>query len=566
MKKCPQCARDYNDDSMSFCLDDGSELLFGPGSSSLPFDEPATAILHTTDAVGDAPTRAPIHTTEQTAVLPSSVADAPKRGFEQRLLAIPFLLAIVVLGGFFGYRYLGSNTKQIESIAVMPFVNESGNANIEYLSDGMTETLISSLSQLPSLNVKARSTVFRYKGKETDAKTIGKELGVQAILTGTVVQRGNDLALHIELVDTATENALWSVDYKQPVANLVSLQSEIARDVSQKLKTKLTGADEQRISKNYTENTEAYQLFLKGRFYANKRTPQDLQKSIDYFNQAIVVDQNYALVFTGLAEAYALLSIYGAAPPRDSMLKARESALKALSLDDDLAEAHSTLGFILTIYDYDFAGADREFKRAIELNPNFATAHHWYGILISALGRHEESLAEMRRALRIDPLSLTINRAYGERLFLARRYDDAIEQLKKTLELDAGFVSTHYSLAAAYQMKAKYAECVEELAKYQELIGEPQTAALIRESYARNGWQGFLRVITEKHIRFNSPLDNPAIFHAALGEKDKAFAELEKSYENRESFMILIKADSRLEPLRDDPRFTDLVRRVGLPQ
>jgi tetratricopeptide (TPR) repeat protein len=248
------------------------------------------------------------------------------------------------------------------------------------------------------------------------------------------------------------------------------------------------------------------------------------------------------------------------------MPKAREAALKALSSDDDLAEAHATLGFISGIYDYDFAGAEREFKRAIELNPNYATAHHWYGVLISGLGRYEESLVEMRRALEIDPLSLTTNRAYGQRLLLARRYDEAIAQLKKTIQLDAGFVSTHYSLAAAYQMKGNYAECVEELAKYQELIGEPQTAALMRESFARNGWQGFLRVITEKHIRFNSPLDNLAIFHAALGEKDEAFAELEKSYENRESFMILIKADSRLDPLRDDPRFQELLKKVGFPQ
>ena len=502
------------------------------------------------------------HTTSSAEYVVSEIK-SHKSSFAIGLIVL--LLASIGLGYWF-FSNRTSSTAQIESIAVLPFVNESGNADTEYLSDGMTESLITSLSQLPKLSVKARNSVFRYKGKEVEARKVGAELSVQAILLGRVVQRGQDLTLYVELIDAATENVLWKADYNRSISKLVLLQSDIAKDVSNKLKTKLSGADEQKLAKNYTANTEAYQLYLKGRFYANKRTPQHLQKSIDYFNQAIVVDQNYALAFTGLAEAYALLSIYGDAPPRESMPKARESALKALSLDDDLAEAHSTLGFILTIYDYDFAGAEREFNRAIELNPNYATAHHWYGILISALGRHEESLAEFRRALEIDPLSLTINRAYGERLFLARRYDNAIAQLKKTRELDASFVSTHYSLAAAYQMKGNYAECVEELAKYQELIGEPQTATLMRESYAKNGWQGFLRVITEKHIRFNLPLDNLAIFHAALGEKDEALAELNNSYENRESFMILIKTDSRLDPLRDDLRLQNLIRRIGLPQ
>jgi tetratricopeptide (TPR) repeat protein len=348
--------------------------------------------------------------------------------------------------------------------------------------------------------------------------------------------------------------------------DLVSLQSEIARDVSQKLKTKLSGADEQRLAKNYTKNPEAFQLYLKGRFYWNKRTPQDLQKAIEYFNQAIAVDPNYALGYAGLADAYAQLSNYRAAPPREIMPKAKDAALKALSLDNNLAEAHTALGLILHIYDYDFAGAEREHLRAIELNPNYSTAHHFYGILLSYLGRHEESLAHLERALEIDPFSLIITRGYGERLIFARRYDDAITQLKKTLELDADFELAHFSLAIAYQMKDNYAEAVEEYAKYQEQIGEPQTAAIMRESYSKSDWQGFLRMITEKRIRFNSPLDNLATFYAALGEKDKAFAKLNKSYENRENIMSQLKVDPRLDSLRDDPRFQELLRKVGFPQ
>ncbi len=350
------------------------------------------------------------------------------------------------------------------------------------------------------------------------------------------------------------------------MTNLVALQNDIARDVADKLKVKLSVTDEQKLAKNYTENTEAYQLYLRGRFYWNKRTGENNRKAIELFNQAIAIDQNYALGYAGLADAYAGLSIYRGAPPQETMPKAKDAALKALSLDDNLAEAHTALGLILHLYDYDFAGAEREYKRAIELNQNYATAHQNYGNLVSNLGRFEETFAEFRHALEIDPLSLNINRAYGERLVFARRYDDAIAQLKKTLELDAGFLSARYTLATAYQIKGNYAECVEELAKSQELMGEPQTAASVRESYAKNGWQGFLRMITEERLQFNSPWHNLAVFHAALGEKDKAFAALNKAYEDRENFVVILKVDPRLDPLRDDPRFAELMRKVGFPQ
>ena len=425
--------------------------------------------------------------------------------------------------------------------------------------------MISSLSQLPNLNVKARSSVFRYKGRETDAQTVGRELNVQAILNGRIVQRGDHLTLYLSLVDAQTGNQIWGEPYNRKMIDLVLLQSEIARDVSQKLKTKLSGADEQKLTKNYTENAEAYNLYLQGRFYSNKRTAKDVWKSVEYFQQAVAVDPNYALGYAGLAEAYAVLPNYRGASARETLPRAKDAALKALSLDNDLAEAHTAFGLITHLWAYDFAGAEREYKRAIELNPNYAPAHQNYGNLVSTLGRHEEALAKFKRALEIDPFSLVINRAYGERFALARRYDEAIAQLKKTLELDAGFLSARYSLAAAYQMNGNYAECVEELAKSQDLMGKPQAAASVRESYGRNGWQGFLRMITEERLQFSSPWDNLAVFHAALGEKDKAFAELNKAYENRETFMVLLKVDPRLDPLRDDPRFQELLRKVGFP-
>jgi TolB-like protein/Tfp pilus assembly protein PilF len=584
MKRCPQCNRVETDDALVFCRADGTALVSdfaSPGgeqgsarirTSSADIDEIETSILpHTSTTPNiDRPT-AP------TTVLPAQQVPGTKHALgkanRRKLIVVTTVVCalglaaiiIVLVGSVFLYRSRTSTTA-INSIAVMPFVNESGNADTEYLSDGMTETLISSLSQLPNLNVKARSSVFRYKGKETDAKIIGKELNVQAILNGRVVQRGEQMTLSLELVDVSTENVLWSQQYNRKQTDLVTLQSDIARDVSSKLKSKLSGADVAKVEKNYTANPEAYQLYLKGRFHWNKRTGQDLKKAVEYFNQAIAVDPNYALGYAGLADVYALLPVYTEIMPREAMPKAKEAALKALSLEAQLADAHASLGFIMLSYEYDFAGAEREYLRAIELNPNYAMAHNYYGNFLSSLGRHEQGIAVYKRTLEIEPLSLVFNRGYGERLAIARRYDEAIAQLKKTLDLDAGFVSARYSLAAVYQMKGDYGTCVDELAKYQELVGQPRTAALMRESYANDGWRGFLRMVIDKRLRFESPLHNLAVFYAALGEKDKAFAELNQAYENRDNLILRLKVDPRLDPLRDDPRFQELLRKVGFPQ
>lgn len=514
-------------------------------------EEPKTQILHAATADGINQT-----ITNQTA----------GNNTIKNYLATGLAILLVSTVGFFGYQYFTANHKQIESIAVMPFVNESGNADVEYLSDGMTETLISSLSQIPNLNVKARSSVFRYKGKETDAQTIGKELDVQAILNGRVTQRGDQLTLSLELIDAQTENVIWSERYNRKQADLVPLQSEIARDVSSKLKTKLSGADEQRLTKNYTENNEAYQLYLRGRFYSNRRTVKDIRKSIEYFQQAAMLDPNYTLAYTGLADAYSVLSTYGGAPSNEVVPKAREAALKALSLDDQLAESHISLGIILNYYDYDFAGAEREFKRAIELNPNSAMAHQSYAILLSNLGRHEEALNEIRRALEIEPLSLISNRSYGIVLFYARRYDESAEQLKKTLELDVNFVPAYDTLGNAYRLQGRYADSVEAYASSQEALNNFEAAALRRESFAKGGWHGFLRDMTDKPQLNNLKSSYiVATFHTELGEKDKALAALNRAYQEREFFITLLKVDPRLDPLRDDARFQELLRKIGFP-
>ena len=508
------------------------------------------------------PTKEIVHTSSSTEYLTNGIRQ------HKRSIAVSLaVLLFAVLGfSYWYFSHRASTATQIESIAVLPFINVSGNADVEYLSDGMTESLITSLSHLPKLNVKARSSVFRYKGKEVGPRKVGAELAVQAVLLGRVVQRGNDLTLYIELVDANTENTLWKADYNRPMTNLVVLQSEIARDVATKLRTRLSGAEAQELGKNYTDNAEAYQLYLRGRFYWDKRSAEGLKKAINYFQQAIALDQNYALAYAGLADAYSLLPAYGGAPPHEVMPKAREAVSKALSIDDNLAEAHTARGLILNYYEYDFAGAEREYKRALELNSNYATVHQFYSELLTHLGRHEEAIAEMQRALGIDPLSLIINRIYGESLMYARKYDESIVQFKRAIGLDAGFGPTHFSLFKVYRLKGNYAECVEEYSKSQELIGEPQNAALARAAFAQSGWQGFLRLMTGESRPSNLTPYNAATFHAALGEKDKAFAELNKAYEKREGALALLKVDPRLDPLRNDPRFQDLMRRVGLPQ
>jgi TolB-like protein len=511
--------------------------------------------------------------TAQTTALPSQhVTDntrelsKPKR--RKAIVAMAAVIAVGLIAGVYLYWHRGKITAQIESIAVMPFVNESGNAEIEYLSDGMTETLISSLSQLPNLSVKARSSVFRYKGKETNPQTIGKELNVQAILNGRVVQRGDQLTLSLELIDAQTENVIWSEQYDRKQADLVLLQREIARDVSGKLKIKLSGADERKIAKAYTTNAEAYKAYLQGRFCWNKREEKEFRKAVEYFNQAIALDANYALAYAGQADTYALLSTFGFMPQTEGVPKAREFARQAVSLDGSLAEPHTTLGYLSLTYDYDFAGSEREFRRAIELNPNYATAHQWYGEMLLNAGRLDEASSEYRRALEIEPLSLPINWDFGRFLYMSRRYDESMAQHKKTIELDPGFARAHRTLAEVYRVKGDYANAVEERARFFDLIGQPHNAALIRATFARDGWPGFLRLVTAESSPLRDSNNNWVVAKAYLdlGQKDKAFAELNKAYENRLSSLCWLKVEPQLDSLRSDPRYQQLLQKMGFPQ
>ncbi len=596
MKRCPECRRDYYDDTLLYCLEDGNALLEGPAMSEPPasaggqFDEPQTAILHSTAAPGESPTRAQIHTTEQTAVLHRGAEAEPRGslgGLSERhslsahRTAKPLIAAVVavalLVGGFFGYKYL-SPTKQIESIAVMPFVNESGNADVEYLSDGMTETLISSLSNIPNLSVKARSTVFYYKGKEASPKKIGEELKVQAVLLGRVSQRGDDLKLSLELVNTETQDVIWSEQYNRKQSDLVSLQSEIARTVSDKLRSKLTSTEQDRVAKTNTTSSEAQQLYLKGRFHWNKRNTEDFQKAREYFQQAITADPNYALAYAGLADTLALMPYYGNFRPSEYMPLAKQAAQKALEIDPNLAEAHASLGQTLSNYDYDFKGAEKELKRAIELDPKYPSAYQWLSEVYHCSGNGDQALSEINKALELDPLSMVINNQKGRVIDFGGKRDEAIAQFKKTIELFPDAPSPRNNLADVYEAKGMYSEAVEQrLIQIKLLFGvSPENIKDLQLAFEKDGYKGFVQKQIDIHLdsqRSSLEKDKSAYLaafriaetYARLGDKDKAFEYLNKAYDQREPQIAELKIRLPLKSLRDDPRLTDLVRTVGFP-
>ena len=483
------------------------------------------------------------------------------------------IIALVLLGaistiGYFAFASRSGGAKQIESIAVLPFINQSGNADVEYLSDGMTETLISSLSQLPNLNVKARSSVFRYKGKEVDPKTVGKELGVQAVLNGRVMQRGDQLTLTLELVDAQTENVIWSNQYARKQADLVSLQSEIARDVSTKLRNKLSGVEEQKVAKTYTTNPEAYQVYLKGLFYWNKRTAEALKTSIDYYNQAISKDPNYGQAYAGMALAYVLLPEYSAGTPADSIPKAKAAATNALQLDETLAEAHTSLARALFSYDRNLPESNREYRRAIELNPNYATAHQWYADNLVVTQQFDKGVAEGKRAVELDPLSLVVNLELATNLNYARQHDQGLAQLGKTIELDRSWYLAHMVLCQAYDMKGQFAQAIAECQKARELNDDPFVLAYLAYANAVSGKRDeALKTIGQMNELAKQryvPAYGFAVAYAGLGDKDQAFQWLERSLQDHAWDILYLNVDPLMDNLRADSRFADLVKRVGL--
>jgi TolB-like protein len=479
--------------------------------------------------------------------------------------------AAAAVFGIRSYWHARNTEVAVESIAVIPFENQNKDPGAEWISDGLTESIINNLTQLPNLKVIARSSVFRYKGKQTDPIAVGNELGVRAVLTGRMMQRGETMLVSAELIDVRDNKQLWGEQYETRLADMLSVQREIAREITNNLRPTLSGVEQSRMDKQYTANSEAYQLYLKGRFYWNKRTPADIQKSVPFFEQAIEKDPNYALAYSGLADAYALIPVYTREPAREYMPKAKQAALKALALDDKLAEAHASLGQIIDYYDYDFVTGERELRRAIELNPNYATAHQWLAEHLSPLKRTDEAISEIRRALELDPLSVIMNRIYGDILVDARRYDEAIAQYQKTLDLDPNFPTAHYFLGRAYEFKGMYDEAVAEYTKSQGVsILPPETVQKMKDVYARSGWKAYLQmsidVLMHDSQRTVFPPFAIASFYARLGNNDEAMKALEKGYEEREFRMTLLSVSQEFDGMRSDPRFRELVRRMGLPE
>jgi serine/threonine-protein kinase len=485
--------------------------------------------------------------------------------------ALLLIVAIAAAAGFRSYFHARNTEVAVESIAVIPFMNQDKDPNSEWISDGLTESIINNLTQLPNLRVIARSSVFHYKGRETDPIAIGKELGVRAVLTGRLQHRGEKMLISAELIDIRDNKQLWGDQYERELADMLSVQREIAREITNNLRPTLSGVDQSRMDKQYTANAEAFQLYLKGRFYWNKRTGQDLHRAVPFFQQAIEKDPNYALAYTGLADTYALLAVYTNEPARDVMPKAKEAALKALALDDKLAEAHASLGQIMDYYDYDFVTAEREYRRAIELNPNYATGHQWFAEHLCALKRNDEGLAEIHRALELDPMSVIINRTYGDVLADARKLDEAIHQYQKTLELDPNLPSGHYFLGRAYEAKGSYDEAVKEYVASAHL--DPTLAGTMdaaSEVYKKSGWQAYVQFCLEQLVEKSSQRRFPAFviaaFYASANRPDDAIKWLEKGYEERDFRLTKLSGAFEFDSLRSDPRFKELLRRMGLPE
>jgi len=500
--------------------------------------------------------------TQSSSSLEYVVTQAKRRKLLSVVGGVIVLLGQISAIGYFVFFY-GNNTKQIESIAVTPFVNESGNKDLEYLADGMTDTLISSLTQIPNLSVKARSMVFEYKGKKISPKKIGEELDVEAVLLGTVVQRGDNLKLSLELVDTKTGNALWSRTYDRKISNIIPLQSEIAKNVSEKLKVRLTGEEEKKLTKTTTVNPEAYQAYLKGKFHGDKLTMDGNKKAIEFFKQAVEFDPNYALAWSSLSEFYALRS-KEATPIR--IRKARSAAEKAIALDPDLAEAHVSLALVMYIFDWDFAGAEKESQTAIRLNSKYATAHHWYGIFLTESGKHDEAIREAKIAVELEPLSRIINISLSIRLLFARRYEEATQQHKKTVETFPEYARGHYWLAISLAQQGKFTEAISECNKAKEL-GDRSYRSCLGYVYAKSGKKREAYRILAEGLKANEINEyGRALIYAMLDEKDKAFGLLEKAIQKKTRLVLRLRTEAGFDNLRDDPRYKEMVKRIGLPE
>jgi len=515
--------------------------------------------------------RVSAHATGQAEAVPRS-APVPVSGRHRwiaGLAAVVVMLALVG-AGMFWYRSRGGQ-QEISSIAVLPFVNASNDANSEYLSDGLTEGLINSLSQLPNLAVMSRSSVFHYKGKDVDLQAVAHDLKVEGVVTGRIVQHGDQLIISAELIDARNNHNLWGEQYDRKMTDVLAVQAEITQAISSRLRERLT-ADTTRQANGGTRDPEAYQLYLKGRFYLEKRTPETLDKSREYFQQAIEKDPNFALAYLGLAEYYDIAPDYAPVNVSDTAPKAQAAAEKALAIDGSLAEAHALLGDVHVSF-WQWADAEREFKRALELDPNSAATHRMYWLYLTDVGRLDEALSEIQTVLRLDPLNVKANDNLGQQYFMMKRYDEALDQFKKVVEMDSGFAPVQSDLGNVYFATGKYGLWIQEFKQAATLANQPEYVAVfdgIAKVYSHSGLQPALRewAAQEKALS-KRQYEDPAFVgfaYAAAGEKGEAFAWLEKGFQQKSEAMQYIKLVVWLDPVRSDPRYADLLKRMGMPQ
>ncbi len=583
MKRCPECRRDYYDETLLYCLDDGTALVNGPAKDATAHsarggsvsEEPKTAILGSDIAGSEFPTRRQVDSVIDEVPLtgnaPHPDSDSENKVSSGRNTSIVVVATFVVVVATSVAAYLfykGDPPAQIQSIAVMPFLNESGNSDVEYLSDGMTDSLINSLSLLPKLKVKARSYVFRYKGNDVLPQTVGSELNVQAILNGRIVQRGDNLTLYLSLVDALSGDQIWGENYDRKMGDLVSLQTEIARDVSRKLGARLSGADERRLTTPHTANPEAYQNYLRGRYHTMYVTRPELLKAIPYFQKAIELDPKYALAYVGLADAYRGLPLAGEMSPQEFFPKAKAAAMRALEIDDQLAEAHAVLGWIIYWWDWDFGEAEKHCRRAVELDPNSSDAHMAYAHVLSGLGRHDEAIALARTAREIEPMNVRTNTLEAQFLIHAHKPDEALDRLRQVLELDSNYWFAYQFLASAYIEKGLYAEAIEAGKKGMETYpANTRNASFVACAMAKLGRTSEARSMLMKMVEPAEgkyvPPTNIAMVHNCLNDRDQTFLWLQKGIEQRDPRMTFLKAEPKWNNLRDDPRFQELLKRVG---
>jgi len=498
---------------------------------------------------------------------------APRRRLPPLAWKISTLVLLALLAAFAAWKLHSRNrpASAIRSLAVLPLESLSNDASQDYFADGMTDELISDLGQISALRVISRTSVMGYKHARKPLPQIARELNVDAVVEGTVLRSGDRVRITAQLIDAAADKHLWSQSYEGELKDTLALQNQVARAIADQIRINLNPQEQAALKTAKVVNPEAYESYLKGRYFWNKRTPDSLKVALAYFNQAIDEDQNYAQAYSGLADTYALLGDwqYGVMTPKEALPKAKNAAIKALELDSTLSEAHNSLAFCFDAFDWDLESAGKEFQRAIELNPGYATAHHWYAWHVSLLGRYDEAIEEMRKAKSLDPLSLIINADLAELLVIAHFYDESIIQSRKTIEMDPNFALAHTQLAQAYLQKHMNGEAIAELQKAVELsAGSPTCIANLARAYATSGR-------TSEAVKLLSDLKNHsnggysdaaevAMVYAALGDKDQAMHWLESGYEQRFNPGVLLRPG--FDPLRSDPRFQDLVLRIGFPR